>query len=182
MKVIKMLGAAMLAGAAFLSIGVNAQTVVPCTWAVTSSYGPPDGSIRYVTQQCKEANNTLVATRSFTAWPNVSTVADCVLTPAAGITYVGSCPPGASLTFYRNASSSSSVPSSSSTSSSISSVSACTTPNVRVQGGCTHNYDSSMLTNPTIISRCGSGCSLEFRSLGSTSACPQTGEYGIYCK
>lgn len=183
MKVIKMLGAALLAGAVFLSVGVNAQTIVPCTWGVTSSYGPPDGSVRYVTQQCKEANNTLVATRSFTAWPNVATVANCIITPATGITYVGSCQPNTSLTFYRNAASSSSAQSSSA----ASSVSVCTTPNVRVHGGCANSYDSGMLTNPTIIARCGSGCSLEYRTIGWTSACPNSGnarspEFGLFCK
>jgi hypothetical protein len=179
MRVIKMLGAALIGFAAFIGVSANAQTPVACSWTVVSSYGPPDNSYRNIVRECRESNNTLVATQSFVGYSS-GAVQNCVLTPAANITYTGAC---ISPSFFRNAASSSSAQSSRV----VSSVSACATPGVRVQGGCANSFDSSMLTNPTYLSRCGSGCTLEYRTIGWTSACPNSGngrspEYGLFCK
>lgn len=179
MRVIKMLGAALIGCAAFIGVSANAQTPVSCSWSVISSDGPPNGSWRNIVRVCKESNGALVATQSFLG-TSTGGVQNCVLTPVASISYTGSC---ISPTFFRAAASSSSAQSSSS----VSSVSACATPGMRVQGGCANSYNSSMLTNPTIVARCGSGCSLEYRTIGWTSACPSgyggsSPEYGLFCK
>jgi len=178
MRVIKMLGAALLGFAALIGVSANAQVSVSCNWIVVSSYGPPDGSSRNITQQCKESNGTLVATRNFYSLAN-GTVTSCSLSPASNISYTGAC---MSPSFSRTLASSSAQ-----SSSSAPSVSACATPGMRVQGGCANSYNSSMLTNPTIVARCGSGCSVEYRTIGWTSACPSgyggsSPEYGLFCK
>lgn len=176
MRVIKMLGAALIGFAAFIGVSANAQTPVACSWTVVSSYGPPDNSYRNIVRECRESNNTLVATQSFVGYSS-GAVQNCVLTPAANITYTGAC---ISPSFFRNAASSSSAQSSSAP--------ACTTPGRQVFGGfCANSADSSMLSNPTYLARCGSGCSLEFKNLGWTTRCPNSGqgrspEYGVFCK
>lgn len=179
MRVIKMLGAVLISCAAFFGASVNAQTPVSCNWTVVSSYGPPNNSYRNIVRECRESNNALVATQSFVGYSS-GAVQNCVLTPAANITYTGVC---ISPSFFRNT-----APSSFTQSSNVvSSVSACTTPGMRVQGGCANSFNSSMLTNPTIVARCGSGCNLEYRTIGWTSACPSgsggsSPEYGLFCK
>lgn len=179
MSVMKMLGAALLSCIALMSVSVNAQPVpVSCNWSVVSSYGPPDNSWRDIVRQCKESNGTLVATQNFRGFAN-GTVTNCSLTPASNIGYTGAC---MSPSFYRTTSSSSSAQSSSA----ASSVSACTTPGLRVHGGCANSYTPALLTQPNIQARCGTGCTLEYQVLGWTSACPNVGEgrspeFGIYC-
>jgi hypothetical protein len=184
MRVIKMLGVALLGLAALVSVGANAQQVsVPCVWQTISSEGNPNGSSRYITQQCKESNSSLVATRKF-VWIQGQGVISCDMSYLApGVSYTGNCLEPTSPSFFRSPVSSSSAQSSSA----ASSISACATSGRRVQGGCANSYNSSMLTNPTIVARCGSGCSLEYRTIGWTSACPNSGngrspEYGLFCK
>lgn len=173
MALIKILGAALLSCAAFIGVNANAQQVTPvsCTWGTISSYGPPDNSWRDIVRACKESNGTLVANQSFRGYNGTGVMQNCVITPATNITYTGTCE---SPSFFRN------IPPPPPDS-------LCTTPGVRIQGGCANSYDSSMLTNPIYLSRCGSGCALEYRTIGWTSACPNSGngrspEYGIFCK
>lgn len=179
MRAIKILGAALLVCVGCIGVSANAQTSVSCNWGVVSSYGPPDNSWRDIVRECREPNGTLVATQSFRGFATGGT-SNCSLSLATNISYTGAC---MSPSFTRNV-----TPASSAQSSSVaSSVSACSTPGMRIQGGCANSYDSSMLTNPTYVSRCGAGCTLEYRSLGWTSACPSSGngrspEYGLFCK
>ncbi len=180
MRVIKMLGSVAISFAAFIGLSANAQTPVSCTWTVVSSYGPPNNTYRNIVRECRESNNALVATQSFVGYSN-GDVQNCVLTPAANITYTGSC---MSPSFFRNVASSSSAQSSST----ASNVSSCTTPGMQVHGGfCANSADPALLSNPTYIARCGAGCSLEFKNVGWTSRCPNSGngrspEYGVFCK
>jgi len=180
MYVIKVFGSVLLIFTAFICVGASAQQVpVSCTWAVISSYGPPDNSWRDIVRHCKEPDGTLVATQSFRGFSGGG-VLNCSLAPVSNVGYTGDC---MSPSFYRTHGSSSSVQSSSA----ASSVSACTTPGVRVHGGCNGAYNSNLLTQPNILARCGVGCSLEHRVIGWTSACPNEGtgrspEFGLYCK
>lgn len=177
MRVIKMLGAALLGIAAVVSVSANAaQEPVSCVWHLVSSDGPPSGATRYIVLQCKESNGNQIATRNLIWTQAANGYTSCSISTAPNIGWTGAC---MSPSFYRNITSSSSAQSSS--------VSSCATPGMRIQGGCANSYDSSMLTNPTYVSRCGSGCSLEYRSLGWTGACPNSGdgrspEYGLFCK
>lgn len=173
MRVIKMLGAALIGFAALIGVGASAQTPVSCNLVLISSDGPPDGSSRYITHQCIEANGNVVATRNLIWTKAANGYTSCVISTSTNITWSGTC---LSPSFYRTVVTSSS-----------SSVSSCTTPGARVQGGCANSYNPGMLTNPTYLSRCGSGCTLEYRTLGWTSACPNSGEgrspeYGLFCK
>jgi hypothetical protein len=169
MRVIKMLGAALLGCAALMSVGVSAQQVVPvsCTWGVISSTGPQDNSWRDIVRECRESNSALVATQSFRGFAN-GTVSNCALAPAANISYTGAC---MSPSFSKTITSPT-----------------CTTPGMQVHGGfCANSADPALLTNPTYLARCGAGCSLEFKNVGWTSKCPNSGngrspEYGVFCK
>lgn len=171
MRAIKMLGAALLGVAAFLSVGVHAaQEPVSCAWSLVSSDGPPSGATRYIVLQCKESNGNQVATRNLVWTQAANGYTSCTISTAPSIGWTGDC---MSPSFYRTIVN---IP-----------VSTCTTPEARIQGGCANSYDSSMLTNSTYVSRCGSGCSLEYRTLGWTSVCPNSGngrspEYGLFCK
>lgn len=179
MSIVKMLGAALLSYIALMCVSANAQQVpVSCTWSVVSSYGPPDNSWRDIVRQCKESNGTLVATQSFRGFPNGS-MSNCSLSLASNIGYTGAC---ATPSFYRTTSSSSSAQSSSA----ASSVSTCTTPGLRVYGACASSYTPALLTQPNIVARCGTGCTLVYQELGWTSACPnmyegRSPEFGLYC-
>lgn len=173
MRVIKMLGVALLGCAAFLSVGANAQqTSVACDLVLVSSDGPPSGASRVIIHQCTESNGNSVATRTLN-WTSTAGYTSCTISTATNIGWTGTC---LSPSFYRTQSSTtSSVPST------------CTTPGVRVLGGCANSYDSSFLTNPTYLARCGAGCTLEYRTIGWTAACPNSGngrspEYGLFCK
>ena len=178
MRTLKILGAALLSCFSLMSVGANAEQVpVSCSWSVTSSYGPPDNTWRNIVRQCKESNGSLVATQAFKGFAN-GTVENCVLTTAPGYGYTGGCIHPNPPSFYKivTSSSSSSSPSSS-----------CTTPGKRVHGGCANSMDPGLLQRSDILARCGSGCSLEFKVLDYTSACPNSGngsspEYGIFCK
>jgi hypothetical protein len=178
MRVIKMLGAALLGIAAFVSVGANAaQEPVSCVWSLVSSEGPLTGATRYIVLQCKESNGNQAATRNMVWTQAANGYTSCSISTALSIGWTGDC---MSPSFYRTIASSSSAQGSSTPSS-------CATPGMRIQGGCANSYDSSMLTNPTIVARCGSGCSLEYRTIGWTSACPNSGngrspEYGLFCK
>jgi hypothetical protein len=183
MRVIKMLGAALIGFAALVGVSVNAQTLVSCSWNTVSSEGPSNGSVKYIVQQCKESNGAVIATRNF-VWSAANGLQSCSMTTAPSISYTGDCLQPVSPTFYRAVVSSSSAQSSST----ASSVSACTTPGMQVHGGfCANSVNPALLTNPTYIARCGAGCSLEFKSVGWTSTCPNSGnnrspEYGVFCK
>ena len=170
MRAIKKIGCLFLGLAAFFTLNANAQTqnvAVSCNWVQTGSQSGPYTAI--ITFQCQESNGNVAATRSLTySAPNWA-VTYCTISLASGVFNSGSCQ---STNLYRQV---------------IPPTSTCTTPGVRIQGGCVNSYDSSMLTNPIFLSRCGSGCALEYRTVGWTSACPNSGngrspEYGIYCK
>lgn len=169
MRVIKMLGATLIGFAAFIGVSANAQQVpVSCNLVLISSDGPPNGSSRYITHQCKESNGNAVASRALVWTQATNGYTSCTISTQADITWTGTC---LSPSFFRT----------------TTPPPACTSINVQVQGGCANSYDSSMLTNPTIVARCGSGCSLEYRTIGWTSLCPNSGsgrspEYGLFCK
>ena len=181
MRAIKILGAALVGFAAFVSFGAYAaQEPVSCVWSIVSSDGPPSGATRYIVLQCKESNGNQVATRNLIWTQAANDYTSCTISTAPNITWTNTC---LLPSFYRTTASSSSAQSSSAPSN----VSTCATPGRPVQGGCANYFDSSMLTNPTYLSRCGSGCTLEYRTLGWTTACPNSGngrspEYGLFCK
>jgi hypothetical protein len=178
MKLIKMLGAVLLSCAAVMSVGANgAQEPVGCVWSLVSSDGPPSGATRYIVLHCKESNGNQVATRNLVWTQAANGYTSCTISTGPSIGWTGDC---MSPSFYRTIASSSSAQSSSAPTT-------CTTPGMRIQGGCANSYDSSMLTNPTYVSRCGSGCSVEYRELGWNNVCPYSGigrspEYGLFCK
>jgi len=171
MRVIKMLGVALLGCAAFLSTVANAQTPVSCNWASIGTENPPNYNITIVYHQCKQTNGTLIANRQLITNKTTGAVQQCTLTPESGYTYSGSCL----------------NPSFSTQSPIVTPTSSCTTPGVQVHGGCANSYNPSFLTNPTYLSRCGTGCTLEYQSQGWTSACPpgnagSSPQYGLFCK
>ncbi|MGD8176291.1 hypothetical protein [Marinimicrobium sp. ARAG 43.8] len=176
MKIQKILSIIILGFIAFVGVHVNAEAVpVSCSWSVISSYGPPDNSWRDIVRECKETDGTLVATQTFRGYSN-GNVENCSILPEDGITYTGAC---MTAEFFREELNGGGNGGGNS--------SQCTTPGMRVQGGCANSYDSSMLTDPVILGRCGSGCSLRFETLGWTEACPFVGhnrspEYGLFCK
>lgn len=177
MKLIKMLGAALLSCAALMSVGANAQqTPVACNLVLVSSYGPPSGVSRVIIHECNESNGNTVATRTLN-WTSTGGYTSCVISTASNIGWTGTC---LSPSFYRGTASSSSAQSSSVPST-------CTSPGRRVHGGCYNSFNQSMLTSPTYLSRCGTGCVLEDRNLGWTSVCPalyegRSPEFGLFCK
>ncbi|WP_152600242.1 hypothetical protein [Cellvibrio mixtus] len=161
MRVIKMLGAALLGLAVLINVGANAQGVpVSCTWSVASSEGPPNGTWRDVVRVCKEANNTWVASQNFRSYNGSNVMENCTLTLAANISSTGAC---SSPSFFRTAVSSSSASSSASP--------VCPNAGKFLGQGCANG--TANIPVPTL---CGNNCSLRFETIGWTTACPYAGE------
>jgi hypothetical protein len=173
MRSLKIVGAALLSLFAITSANASAEQVpVSCSWSVTSSYGPPHEEWRNITRQCKESNGDLVATQTFKGFDGGG-VENCSLTTEPDYGYSGDCMEPTAPSFFKNIV--------------VEPPSSCTTIGVRVHGGCANAMPSGILTDSSVIGRCGQGCSLEVQYLGYNRACPFSGrgrspEYGIYCK
>lgn len=171
MRVIKMLGAALIGCVVFFGVGANAQTPVSCSWSVISSEGPPNGSWRNIVRVCKESNGALVATQSFLGYSN-GDVQNCVLTPVASISYTGSC---ISPAFFRAVASSSSAQSSSSAPS-------CNS-GAYIGSGCANSMTASPGFGAAVQQVCGTGCPVRYENFGATNGCWTQSPYlKAYCK
>lgn len=167
MRVIKMLGAVLLGCAALMSIGASAQQVVSvsCSWSVVSSYGPPDNSWRDIVRECKETNGTLVATQSFRGYNATGVTQNCVLTPAANISYSGACM----------------TPSFSRT---IPPAPACNS-GAYIGAGCANSMTNSQGFWMEVQRVCGTGCQVTYKNLGwgGVHGChQQSPKLEAYCK
>lgn len=174
MRVIKMLGAVLLGCAALMSIGASAQQVVSvsCSWSVVSSYGPPDNSWRDIVRECREANGTLVATQSFRGYNATGVTQNCVLSPAANISYTGAC---MTPSFTRTLVASSSAQSSSSASS-------CNS-GAYIGSGCANSMTASPGFGAAVQQVCGTGCPVRYENFGATNGCWTQSPYlKAYCK
>lgn len=164
MRVIKMLGAALLGCAALMSIGASAQQVVSvsCGWSVVSSYGPPDNSWRDIVRECKESNGTLVATQSFRGYNATGVTQNCVLSPAANISYTGACmTPSFSRTIV---------------------VSSCNS-GAYIGSGCANSMTASPGFGAAVQQVCGAGCPVRYENFGATNGCWTQSPYlKAYCK
>lgn len=164
MRVIKVLRVAFFCCLAVIGVSANAQTPVSCNWATISSEGPPNGSSRYISQQCNESNGTFVAGRSF-VWVQGS-ITSCNLSTATNVTYTGDC---MSPSFFRT-----SIPS---------------TPACANAGKYLGNVCGNSASNIPVHLACGSNCSLRFETVGWTAMCPHPGqspagspELKVFCK
>lgn len=165
MRVIKMLGAALIGFAAFIGSSANAQQVVPvsCNWIVVSSYGPPDNSWRDIVRACKESNGTLVAHQSFRGYNGTGVMENCVLTPAANISYTGTC---ASPSFSRT------IPPSPSCNS-----------GAYIGAGCANSMTGSPGFGTAVQHTCGAGCPVRFENFGGINGCYVQSPYlKAYCQ
>jgi hypothetical protein len=156
MKLIKMLGAALLSCAALVSVGANSQQVpVSCTFTnVSVSWS---ASLITANQDCKESNGTLVAHRTINASPMGEP--SCSESLVGGVSNNGSC---LRPSFVRGGQ--------------------CQNIGKFVAAGCANGFSSNGFSN-FYYQQCGSGCSGRSVNLGSINGCSQQSPYlNIYCQ
>ena len=85
MKLIEMVGAALLSCGALVSVGVNAQQTVPvsCSWTITSA--PFSATQQTTVQQCRDSNGLAIANRTFVFSSPFTSAPVCTLTTITNI-------------------------------------------------------------------------------------------------
>ena len=161
MRLIKILSAALLSCAAFVSVNTNAQQVpAPCSWETT---GTTTTSQQQTTVQvCKESSGLRIATRTlvFSA-PYTS-------------------PPTCTLSMFTNVSNPSGDCLSPSFVKSIPLV--CNT-GAYIGDGCVESMSSSPVFGAGVQLACGNGCQVRFEFPGGSSSCSRNSPYAkAYCK
>jgi hypothetical protein len=164
MRVLKILGSALISCAALFAFTVSAQTQnvpVSCNWVQTGSQAGQSAAI--ITFQCKEANNNVAATRSLTYTAPSWQVTNCSISLASGVYNSGTCQ---SANLYR--------------------VEQVVTPNCNsgayIGAGCANSMTASPGFGAAVQQVCGTGCPVRFENLGATNGCYRESPYlKAYC-
>lgn len=159
--------------AALFSLSASAQTQnvpVSCDWEHVSSQSGPSAAT--ITFQCEEADGSVAATRQLTYSAPSWQVSYCSISLATGVFNSGTCQ---NTSLYRVEQVTPPPPST------------CTTPGLEVYRACGNSLASGALNYDDIVARCGSGCELDYESVGFTEMCPNSGvarspEISIFCK
>lgn len=165
MRLIKMLGVALLGCMALVTFNASAQTQnvpVSCNWVQTGSQSGPFNAI--ITFQCQESNGNVAATRSLTYSAPSWQVTYCTISLASGVYNSGTCQ-NASL--YRVVT----VP-----------APVCNS-GAYIGAGCANSMTSSPGFNNAVQQVCGTGCPVRFENLGATNGCGVQSPYlKAYCQ
>lgn len=164
MKLIKILGAALLTCVTLASTSVSAQTQnvpVSCNWVQTSSQSGPFTAI--ITFQCKESNNNVAATRTLTYSSPSWQVTNCSISLASGVYNSGTCQ---SANLYRV------VPVA---------APSCNS-GAYIGAGCANSMTNSPAFGAAVGQICGTGCSVRYENLGAINGCYSESPYlKAYC-
>lgn len=165
MRLLKILGSALIGCAAFFTFTASAQTQnvpVSCNWVVVSSYTAPFG---YVTNlDCKEQNNNKAAGKTLVS--NSGTPTTCSISLSSGVLNSGSC---TSPVLYRAIV-----------------TSQCQNIGKFVGGVCANGTNSSAF-GTYFQQQCGAGCTPRYENLGFINGCysgpPNGSPYlNVYCQ
>jgi hypothetical protein len=173
MRVLKILGSALIGCAALFAFTASAQTQnvpVSCNWVQTGSQSGPYTAI--ITFQCQESTGGVAATRSLTYSSPSWAVTNCSISLASGVLNSGNCQ---NTSLYRV------VPV-------VVPVSTCPNAGKLITSSCGNSLGSSAF-GQWAMQQCGSGCTLRYETVGWTAQCPHPGqspagspEVKVYCK